>query len=122
MVGDVAEDRRVVALQDAAGDLDADQEADDRDQAVDGLPAASGVPMVGHHGSLSIRRWYQRDAGDEVVDADVLVVGVDGLALGLGHPERREPVDPVADRGEVARVGGGHHHVRRGHRVGEDLA
>ena len=33
------------------------------------------------------------DAVEEVVDAEVLVVGVDRLALRLGHPERREAVD-----------------------------
>jgi hypothetical protein len=61
-------------------------------------------------------------AVDEVGDADVLVVGVDGLALGPGHPEGGEAVDVLADRGEVARVGGRHHHVGRGDRVGEHLA
>ncbi|HXH79979.1 hypothetical protein [Nocardioides sp.] len=32
VVGDVGEDRCVVALEDAAGDLDADEEADDADE------------------------------------------------------------------------------------------
>ena len=48
VVGDVAEDRRVVALQDAAGELDADQEADDRDEAVDRL---GRLRAVGGRGS-----------------------------------------------------------------------
>ena len=122
VVGDVAEDRRVVALQDPAGDLDADEEADDRGR---GRARGVGRDVVvgrGHPASLSISRGYQRTPASEVVDADVLVVAVDALALGLGHPERREPVDPLADRGEEARVGGRHHHVRRGHGVREQLA
>ena len=45
VVGDVGEDRRVVALQDAAGDLDADQEADDAEQ-VGADPGRSGVVVV----------------------------------------------------------------------------
>ena len=60
-------------------------------------------------------------AVDEGVDPEVLVVRMDRLALRLGHPERGEPVDAGADRGEEPRVGGGHHDVRRGHRVGEHL-
>ena len=77
---------------------------------------------VGHvAGSLSISRWYQSTPVQEVVDPEVLVVGVDGLPLRLAHPERREPVDPRTDGGEVPRVGRGHHHVRRGDRVREQL-
>ena len=115
VVGDVAEDRRVVALQDAAGELDADQEADDR-----GRGCAATAPVGGSVPSVVVIAGASRSGAgtsatpsSEVVDAEVLVVGVDRLALRLGHPERREAVDPLADRGEVARVGGGHHHVRR---------
>ena len=64
VVGDVGEDRRVVALQDPAGDLDADQEADDADQVRGddvALLARRGhrVGEVGHLGSLSISVRYQ---------------------------------------------------------------
>ena len=122
VVGDVAEDRGVVALQDAAGELDQTRKPTIVARPVHG--AAGGGLVVSAsvvmRGSLSIRCVYQRTPSSEVVDADVLVVAVDGLALRLGHPERGEAVDLLADRGEVARVGGGHHHVGRRDRVGED--
>jgi hypothetical protein len=57
VVGDVAEDRRVVALQGAAGQLDADEEADDCGEAAHrGTQPAGGA----QRGSLSISRRYQR--------------------------------------------------------------
>ena len=65
------------------------------------------------------RRPRHRMVGKPLDDPEVLVVGVDRPALLLRHPERCEPVDAGADRGEVPRVGGGHHDVRRGHRIGE---
>ena len=60
VVGDVAEDRRVVALQDPARDLHADQEADDRGEPGDARSGRGRCRCVGHAGSLSIRRVYQR--------------------------------------------------------------
>ena len=60
VVGDVAEDRGVVALQDAAGQLDADQEADDGDERVrTHRPLVGLLADVGRHVTFSISRWYQ---------------------------------------------------------------
>ena len=42
---------------------------------------------------------------------------MEGAALVRAHLERREAVDRVADRGEVAAVARGEHDVRRHHRV-----
>src|SRR5690242_21923832 len=52
------------------------------------------------------------DAVEERVDTEVLVVRVDRLALRLGHAERREAVDTVADAGEVAGGRCGPHYLR----------
>ena len=61
VVGDVAEDRGVVALQDAAGQLHADQETDDPAEVqrrCRDLSHVTGHAVTGPSGSLSIRRWY----------------------------------------------------------------
>ncbi|MEZ5096464.1 MAG: hypothetical protein R2731_10285 [Nocardioides sp.] len=93
----------------------ATREADDRGKRV---------------GSLGRRRWSghqsTRSAGgshrsiEEVLDADALVEWMAARWSFLAYPERRELVD-VADLGEAAGVRGGHHDVRRRHRIGEAI-
>ena len=128
VVGDVAEDRRVVALQDAAGDLDADEETDDAAPRAGWAGGAvarwwSIRRILGSlTGSRSIRRRYQRTPSRTSSTPRCSSYEWIACALGRDHPERREAVDPLADLGEEARVGGRHHHVRRGDRVGEHLA
>ena len=87
VLGDVLVDRRVVALQDAAGQLDADQETDDRSPSpCTGLARRRAPTRVAATGESLDQPAVPVDPGQEVVDAEVLVVGVDGLALGGGHP------------------------------------
>ena len=86
------------------------------------LGARGSRPVGGRHrGDPLDQALVPAHAVEEGVDPEVLVVGMDRLALRLGHPERCEPVDPVADLGEEPRVGGRHHDVRRGHGVGKHL-
>src|SRR6478609_6106383 len=62
-----------------------------------------------------------RDAVEEVRDTDALVDAVDRRTLRVGHPERREAVDPRPDAVEVAGVRGREHDVRHRDRPGEHL-
>ena len=81
MAGDVLVDRGVVALQDPAGQLDADEEADDGGQAVGcpGRAARSGDrrPLSVAIGEALDKAAVPVDAVEERVDAEVLVVGVE---------------------------------------------
>ena len=116
------EDRRVVALQHAAGDLDADQEADDRGQPVDRPDRSRARRSAVISGSSRSGAGTSATPASEVVDARCARrrsgwPRAAPWSSGTARTGRRGRRSAVKKR----RVGGGHHHVRRGDGVGEDL-